>query len=166
MTPLSLMGASILSETPVHANWPEQAHYTLKGKNFLILPHLTQYSSYLGRSILQPHPAGLSSAYPVLSVRDAMLPLRDQMQPGWLYLNVNETTLYYLRKLGCRCLVAFNEKVEYSTGLSLDSELPKSEPAYIHKDWEEWLKNTLDKIEKNRNTTHQPSHTHKALPFL
>lgn len=151
LIPLSLIGSKVLSESPIHANWPEQAHYELKGKNFLVIPTLSVYQSYMGRSILQPHPAGLSKQRTVLTLRDIMLQSKDQTQLGWLYLNVNETTLYYLRKLGARCILAFEGRIEYSSGREFKSEIPAKDPAFMHKTWDDWLRYTINDIDDHKN---------------
>lgn len=139
-SPLTLSGAIILKAQHEHASWPNQAHYTLKGKNILIVPHLSGYSTALMKNQLRAHPAGLERNKPgQLSVRDIVLNGVESSRDAWFYANVDNVTTYYLRRLGCRCwVVGVNNTLDTGDKL-IEAEIPPLDPHLNTSGWTQWL---------------------------
>lgn len=150
VTPLSLQGMTILERQHAHAQWPNQAHYTLKGKNLLIFSKLTPCKVTDPALLLQPHPASINRQPPHVSVRDIVNGSHDQARMLWHYIAADEITIYYLKKLGCRCWVVTNDGVDIGEQIL---PLPTlSDPNTDLISWTRWL---VDAIEKERDPFYQ-----------
>lgn len=149
--PLTPDGAEIIEQRPEHAPWPTQAHYHLKGRQFLLYaptPLDLRGDVLHGAitrdraSLLQPHPILLETQkrHTPLTVRDFLNAMIESSQRAWLYAPADPLTCYYLRMLGAKCWWV-SETGAVDTGVSSETvkgparSLPCDDPHT----WCDWL---------------------------